>query len=104
MTETCLRYRRAFFHLRIVDTVFRTCPSDEEWDRDEEIATFFKSFFDITTLFLGSRYPTSNLYFDNVWRIQLHISKEIDDDDEVIKAMAKGMKEKFDKYWECYIY
>ena len=89
--ETCLRYRRAFFNLSIVDTNFRTCLSDEEWARAEKIATFFKPFFNITALFSGSLYPTSNLYFHNVGRIQLPILKEMEDDDEVIKAMAMAV-------------
>ena len=59
-------------------------------------------FYDITKLFSGTNYPTANLYFDCVWKIQLRIMEQLEDDDAIIKAMAKEMKEKFDKYWEYY--
>jgi cell division protein YceG involved in septum cleavage len=29
--------------------------------------------------------------------------EQMEDDDEIIRDMAKEMQTKFDKYWECYI-
>ena len=50
----------------------------------------------------GTNYPTANLYFHCVWKIQLHIMEQLEDDDAITRAMAKEMKEKLDKYWEYY--
>uniref|UniRef100_A0A2N9IWT7 BED-type domain-containing protein n=1 Tax=Fagus sylvatica TaxID=28930 RepID=A0A2N9IWT7_FAGSY len=102
MIETCLKYRRAFVHLSSIDSNFNTCPSEEEWDRLEKIANILEPFYDITVLFSGTNYPTTNLYFHCVWRIQLRIMEQMEDDDEIIRDMAKEMRTKFDKYWECY--
>uniref|UniRef100_A0A5B6YQP7 BED-type domain-containing protein n=1 Tax=Davidia involucrata TaxID=16924 RepID=A0A5B6YQP7_DAVIN len=66
MLESALIYRRAFFQLQLIDTNFKTCPSEEEWVKVERIAKFLKPFHDITTLFSGSHYPTANLYFHGV--------------------------------------
>ena len=59
-------------------------------------------FYDITKLFSGTNYPTANLYFHCVWKIQLRIMEQLEDNDAIIRAMEKEMKEKFDKYWEYY--
>ena len=102
MIETCLKYRDAFSHLSRVDKYFLNCPSNEEWERVEKIVRVLEPFYDITKLFSGTNYPTANLYFHCVWKIQLRIMEQLEDDDAIIKAMAKEMKEKFDKYWEYY--
>ena len=100
--ETTLTFRDAFHNLSIVDGSFRTCLSDDEWDKAGKIAEFMMPFYDITTLFSGTQYPTANLYFHGVWKTHLCIIEEMEDDDIVISDMAKSMKEKFDKYWDCY--
>ncbi|KAK9991761.1 hypothetical protein SO802_026746 [Lithocarpus litseifolius] len=102
MIETCLKYRDAFSHLSRIDKYFLNCPSEEEWERVEKIARVLEPFYDITKLFSGTNYPTANLYFHCVWKIQLRIMEQLEDDDAIIRAMAKEMKEKFDKYWEYY--
>ncbi|CAD5314813.1 unnamed protein product [Arabidopsis thaliana] len=51
---------------------------------------------------LGSKYPTSNVYFTQAWRIELLLKKYVTCDDEDIKQMAMEMQIKFDKYWEDY--
>ena len=102
MIETCLKYRDAFSHLSRIDKHFLNCPSEEEWERVEKIVRVLKPFYDITKLFSGTNYPTANLYFHYVWKIQLRIMEQLEDDDAIIRAMAKEMKEKFDKYWEYY--
>ncbi|KAM0062415.1 putative HAT dimerization domain, ribonuclease H-like superfamily, hAT-like transposase, RNase-H [Helianthus debilis subsp. tardiflorus] len=102
MLDCALAYRRAYTWLALVDSVFKTSPSEEEWARVEIITRLLKPFYEITTLFSGSSYPTSNLYFHHVWRIQLYIEEEMCNADQVISDMAKDMKEKFDKYWKNY--
>ena len=98
MIETALTFQDAFHNLSIVDGSFRTCSSDDEWDKAGKIAKFLKPFYDITTPFSGTQYLTTNLYFHGVWKIHLHILEEMEDEDVVISDMAKSMKEKFDKY------
>ncbi|KAF7133416.1 hypothetical protein RHSIM_Rhsim09G0092700 [Rhododendron simsii] len=102
MLESALVRRLAYYRLQLVNTNFRTCPSEEEWERVERITRFLKPFFEINALFFGSRYPTVNLYFHGVWKIQLLIKEEMENLDDVISSMARRMKGKFDKYWECY--
>ena len=50
----------------------------------------------------STSYPTSNLYFLQVWKIQCITTKGLRDEDEVIRIMAGSMMEKFEKYWHEY--
>ncbi|WOL11396.1 zinc finger BED domain-containing protein RICESLEEPER 2-like [Canna indica] len=47
----------------------------------------------------SSEYPTANLFLPELWRIKNALNDKIDDDDECVRAMARKMKVKFDKYW-----
>jgi hypothetical protein len=67
----------------------------------ETIAEFLKPFYDITTSFSGSNYPTANLYFSAVWRIQMKLKEvacvyhDVSVNQDQICCMAKSMKTKF---------
>ncbi|OMO50694.1 putative Zinc finger, BED-type [Corchorus olitorius] len=74
-------------------------PTEEELHKIEYIFNFLKPFYDITTLFSGVDYPTTNLYFENVCKGRGNLLKEIENPDSCLREVAKAMKEKFDKYW-----
>ncbi|XP_057975239.1 zinc finger BED domain-containing protein DAYSLEEPER-like [Malania oleifera] len=102
MIESALIYRRALIHYALLVANYKYCPSNEEWNRAEVICNFLKPFYDMTKLLSGSDYPTSNLYFSNIWKIQLHLLETMENSDSIVNGMAAKMKEKFDKYWKCY--
>ncbi|KAL0389072.1 UNVERIFIED_CONTAM: Zinc finger BED domain-containing protein DAYSLEEPER [Sesamum calycinum] len=102
MLDSVVLYSLAFCQLKLVDPNYKLYPSLEEWRRVEKIMRFLKPFHEMTELFFGHRYPTSNLYFRYVWRIQMLLQEQMVSMDLAISGMAKDMKSKFDKYWECY--
>lgn len=61
-----------------------------------------KPFSVIITYFLGSKYPTSNVYFTQIWRIELLLKKYAICDDDVVEQVAQEMHGKFSEYWEDY--
>ncbi|KAF7810183.1 zinc finger BED domain-containing protein RICESLEEPER 2-like [Senna tora] len=63
---------------------------------------FLEPFFETTNLISSSKYPTSNLYFMQVWKIECMLNASLTNEDEVIRDMAHRMKVKFDKYWSEY--
>lgn len=75
-------------------------PTEEEWHRLQQICEFLKPFDEITNLISGSTYPTSNLYFMQVWKINNWLILNEGNQDEVIRKMIVPMRERFDKYWE----
>ena len=62
---------------------------------------FLEPFYEITNMMFGSSYPTSNLYFMQIWKIHL-IEENFLNEDVTLKEMALNMKDKFQKYWKEY--
>ncbi|KAH1110998.1 hypothetical protein GYH30_009682 [Glycine max] len=77
MLESALVYRRAFCSLAFDDRSY-------------------------SKLISGSSYPTSNLYFMQVWKIECLLLQNFSNKGELISTMAIDMKTKFDKYWSDY--
>ncbi|OMO67099.1 hypothetical protein COLO4_30238 [Corchorus olitorius] len=101
MLERFLYYHSAFEVLSRTDEVFALeYLADYEFPWIEHIFQFLKPFYDITVLFSGSDYPTTNLYFENVFIIQKNIEKELLSTYVIFREMALNMKNKFSKYWE----
>jgi len=102
MLKSVLKYRQVFLNLHLIDESYKFCPLEEEWERAEIICRFLMPFYDITCLISATSYPTSNLYFLQVWNIQRMLMENVDDEDGVIKNMAELMMLKFQKYWDEY--
>ncbi|XP_017979911.1 PREDICTED: zinc finger BED domain-containing protein RICESLEEPER 2-like [Theobroma cacao] len=102
MLESAIKYQKAFASLQFVDRTYKYNPSDEEWRRAMIICEFLEPFYETTNLISGSSYPTSNLYFMQVWKIESILNENLHNEDEVIKNMCQRMKMKFDKYWKDY--
>ncbi|XP_048635103.1 zinc finger BED domain-containing protein RICESLEEPER 2-like [Brassica napus] len=101
MLERAIKFRKAFVKLETFDRRgYKMAPTAEEWTRAENICRFLGPFAVITSLMSGSNYPTSNLYFYQVWLIHDWLRINEESEDEVVREMVPPMKEKFDKYWE----
>ncbi|KAL2931753.1 putative AC transposase, partial [Bienertia sinuspersici] len=72
---------------------------DEEWETIGNICDFLEPFYDITELFSGTQYPTSNSYLACVINIEKLLYDSHKDPSNAVRRMAKPTWEKFDKYW-----
>ncbi|KAJ9557104.1 LOW QUALITY PROTEIN: hypothetical protein OSB04_011718 [Centaurea solstitialis] len=99
MLSCALYYRLAFSHLSLSDSNFQSCPSLDEWQRIEKMCSFLKVFYEATLQFSGSLYPTSNLYFPQIFRIHLKLVEEKESVDPYMSQIANQMWSKFSKYW-----
>ncbi|XP_050373044.1 zinc finger BED domain-containing protein RICESLEEPER 2-like [Argentina anserina] len=102
MLDGALYYRSALMNLAVSDNSFKWCPSDEEWDKIEKINKFLGEFYEVTVLFSGTKYPTSNLFFPKVLVVQHSIQEAIASEDSFLSRMGKEMDLKFKKYWSDY--
>jgi len=102
MLESALKYKRVFGSLHLVDENYKYCLCDEKWKRVKKICVFLLPFYEITNMISATSYPTSNLYFLQVWNIQTLLLESLKYEDEVIRDMAERMLVKFDKYWDKY--
>ena len=102
MLESSINYRRPFQSLSLIDKNYKWCPSNDEWFRSISMCELLKPFYTMINLISGSSYPTSNLYFGDIWRIELLWTSNLANGDLLIQNMCSRMKENFDKYWSEY--
>ena len=81
MLESAINYRRAFNSLTFNDRSYTFCPSNEELERMGKICAFLASFYHITNLISRSSYPTSNLYFMQVYSIEKKLNENLYSED-----------------------
>ncbi|KAJ6805043.1 zinc finger BED domain-containing protein RICESLEEPER 2 [Iris pallida] len=71
----------------------------DDWKKSELFCKFLKHFVEATKVFSGFKYPTSNLYFKEIWNIRGLLVEEACNFDVTIRNLASEMQRKFDKYW-----
>ncbi|XP_025678841.1 zinc finger BED domain-containing protein RICESLEEPER 2-like [Arachis hypogaea] len=99
MLEVAIMYRDVFERLSLRESQYKSLPSEKDWDMADEIFQRLRVFFDVTELFSGTTYPTSNLYFPKVCVIKLALMEWKNCGNEIIEMMATSMITKFEKYW-----
>jgi len=102
MFDRALLYVDTFKLLAQIDPMYKNLPTDDEWERIIRTHELLGPFCDIARMFFGSKYPTSNLYFENVWKIDMFLKEQLDCNDPIIRNMVMDMRPKFDKYWSAY--
>lgn len=75
MIESALPFKDAFYELGHHDPNYLHCPTHEEWEKVEVVRNLLKVFKKAIELVSGSKYPTSNLYFHEVWSIRQVLEK-----------------------------
>uniref|UniRef100_A0A0D3DDY6 hAT-like transposase RNase-H fold domain-containing protein n=1 Tax=Brassica oleracea var. oleracea TaxID=109376 RepID=A0A0D3DDY6_BRAOL len=99
MLARALKFREAFAILNLYERGYKWLPSEEEWERGVKICDLLKPFNTISTYFSGVKYPTANVYFIQVWKIEMMLKKYADcEDDGDVRTMARAMQKKFAKY------
>ncbi|KAI0489235.1 hypothetical protein KFK09_029077 [Dendrobium nobile] len=99
MLDSAIYFRRAFMHLELSDSNYKSCPSNSEWEKMVKICKFLAPFYQITCAFSGTKYPTANLYFPCVSTAYATLKHELSCGEEYIRRMTVGMLAKFEKYW-----
>ncbi|XP_077226251.1 zinc finger BED domain-containing protein RICESLEEPER 2-like [Tasmannia lanceolata] len=99
MLVNTLKFKEAFNRMAECDMKYTCAPSEYEWNLAEMIVGCLKLFYDVTERIFGCRYPTSNLYFNDICDIYLALKKWNTSEVNCISNMAASMLEKFEKYW-----
>lgn len=97
-----IQFKDALRNLSEVEPSYKCNPSDLEWSRGALIKEFLSPFAEMTKLVSGSKYPTTNLYFMQVWKIESWLRHHATSEDDTICEMVNIMRVKFDKYWDDY--
>ncbi|XP_038714749.1 zinc finger BED domain-containing protein RICESLEEPER 2-like isoform X2 [Tripterygium wilfordii] len=102
MLSLALKFKDAFVNFKEREPLYHYLPTEEEWERVENVCQILSVFSTITNLISGSDYPTSNLFLSEMYRVKEVLKKRAMDNNQYIKAMVEKMNAKFEKYWgEC---
>ncbi|XP_021314613.1 zinc finger BED domain-containing protein RICESLEEPER 2 [Sorghum bicolor] len=99
MIQSAMPFKDAFLELKVKDSNYTYCPSSQDWQRANAVCKLLKVFKKATKVVSGSTYPTSNLYFHQIWSVRQVLEEEAFSPNETIAAMVLEMQAKFDKYW-----
>lgn len=100
MINDALGCRVAFERLAELDCEYKLLPSNEEWEKGKKICECLKLFSDVTKRFSGTKYPTANFYFFEIWKIRVKLGEWKLSNVDYIAEMTSLMNIKFEKYWE----
>lgn len=100
MLVAALEYKQAFTVLETCDDHYNEAPSTEDWKKVEVVCTFLKLLYDSANVIMSTPDPTSNMFFQEAWKIQLELTHAISSEDVLVSSIAREMHEKFDKYWK----
>ncbi|KAG8374949.1 hypothetical protein BUALT_Bualt10G0048700 [Buddleja alternifolia] len=104
MLETAIAYKDVFPRAKARDIHYRSLPIDEDWENAVEICSKLKLFYNVTEMFSGTLYPTSNFYFQKICEIKVKLDEWVKSTNVMIQYMAKDMLQKYEKYWDnCHI-
>ncbi|KAL0316336.1 UNVERIFIED_CONTAM: putative AC transposase [Sesamum radiatum] len=104
MLETAIIYKDVFPRLNVREKNYKSLPTEEDWVNAIEICGKLKLFHQVTEMFSGTLYPTSNFYFQKICDIKVKLDEWVKSPNILIQDMALSMLRKYDKYWEvCHI-
>ncbi|XP_022863034.1 zinc finger BED domain-containing protein RICESLEEPER 2-like [Olea europaea var. sylvestris] len=74
-------------------------PTHVEWDQVEVFVRFLKTFYKMTLKSSGSKYVTSNSFFQEIFEIHVELNELAKEPNTLMGSMAISMRKKYDKYW-----
>ncbi|KAK9208582.1 hypothetical protein WN944_000940 [Citrus x changshan-huyou] len=74
MLDVALMYKSVFSLLQQHESQYKSLPSDSEWDLAATMVEHLKSFYMLTEMFSGTKYPTANLFFPLICKMKMSIN------------------------------
>ncbi|KAK1364023.1 zinc finger BED domain-containing protein DAYSLEEPER-like [Heracleum sosnowskyi] len=82
------------------DPNYKETPSIEEWRQVEILCSYLKLFFDAANILTSPTYTTADIFFHDVWKIQLELTHAAMSEDTFVRTLAKPLQERFNEYWK----
>ena len=62
MLSKTLKYKKVFYRLQQREPQYKNAPDEKEWALASELCDRLKIFYNVTELFSGTKYPTTNIF------------------------------------------
>ncbi|KAL8046698.1 hypothetical protein ABFX02_08G192756 [Erythranthe guttata] len=99
MIVSALEYRAAFCLLQEHDHSYSKTLTETEWEWACSIAGYLKVLLEFTNVVVGSKYPTTNIFFPEICDLHIQLNEWCKTPDDFLSSVALKMKLKFDTYW-----
>ncbi|KAL5729654.1 hypothetical protein ACHQM5_002576 [Ranunculus cassubicifolius] len=100
MLVAAVELKEVFSCLDTADPDYKLAPSMDEWKQAETLCSYLKLLHDAAKVLLTTtQAPTANLYFHEVWKLQVELTHAAMSEDAFVSNLTKPLKEKFDDYW-----
>ena len=73
MLDSAIPLKEAFERLKQIDKNYKYNPSEEDWKVAVVVRDCLKLFYDATCHFSGTNFSTSNIFFPDIYLIQLKL-------------------------------
>ncbi|KAL9160690.1 hypothetical protein ABFS82_08G217200 [Erythranthe guttata] len=104
MLETAITFKDVFPRVKYRERNYKSLPTDQDWENAKEICGKLKIFYEVTEMFSGTLYPTSNFYFPKICNIKVKLDEWVKSTSPILKSMAGNMLFKYQRYWDtCHI-
>ena len=60
-------------------------PTEEDWTRAAEVSKFLEVFKEATEAFSESKYPTSNFFLRQIWKVKLKMNENSSESRDFMK-------------------
>lgn len=100
MLAAATELKEVFSCLDTSDPNYKETPSMDEWKQVEILCTYLKLLFDAANILTAPTYPTANIFFHEVWKIQLELTHAAMSEDIFVCSLTRPMQEMFDNYWK----
>lgn len=70
MIEVAVIYKDVFKRLKQRDTQYQTLPKERDWELASKICKKLVLFYNVTLIFSGTKYPTTNTFFTSICDIR----------------------------------
>ena len=102
MLVAACELKEVFSCLDASDPDYDLNMSVDDWKVAETLCTYLKYFFSVANILTSPCYPTANVFFLEVSKIQTELTNASMSQDPLVRDLTKPLKDKFDKYWnEC---
>jgi hypothetical protein len=98
MLESSFPFKDVFHDFGKQGPNYMHSPTSEEWEKAATVCKLLTVFKKAIKVVSGTRYPTSNLYFHEIWNVKQVLESDTSRRNPTIASMVSDMKAKFDKY------
>lgn len=92
--------KEVFCCLDTSDPDYKLTLSMEEWGQVETLCSYLKIFYEAANILTSPVYPTTNSFFDVVWKIYYELLHAAVSQDYFVCMLTRPLLDNFTKFWE----